>query len=182
MDACAGRRPPQGATRPDLHGEGTICIRAQTGAGEEESCQQPTKSWKLGPRLRNGFDATATPEHSGRCRQICVSRCVSYVCEQLCVPMPIDSIPSPPANAQVINDASNAAALSIMEAPPEIGNRSPGIWSVCFQGGTFDRVKQRCRLIASCHTCIDHIMCLYRASIQPVDQLHVHYRLAQVFG
>ena len=150
MDVCAGRRPPQGATRPDLHGEGTICIRAQTGAGEEESCK-PTKSRKLDGRLRYGFDATATPEHSGRCRQIRVSRCVSYVCEQLCVPMPIDSIPSPPANAQVINDASNAAALSIMEAPPEIGNRSPGIWSVCFQGGTFDRVKQRCRPVASCH-------------------------------
>ena len=63
-------------------------------------------------------------------------------------------------NAQVINDAANAAALSIMEAPPEIGNRSPGIWSVCFQGGTFDRVKQRCRLIAACHTYIDHIICL----------------------
>ena len=76
------------------------------------------------------------------------------VCEQLYIPVPtlqsfhiigsyIDSTPAQLVNAQVINDAANAAALSIMEVPPEIGNRSPGIWSVCFQGGTFDRVKQR---------------------------------------
>ena len=64
-------------------------------------------------------------------------------------------------NAQVINEASNAAANAILDSPPEIGNRSPGIWSVCFQGGTFDRVKQRCWLIASCHICTDNIICLF---------------------
>ena len=151
-----------------------------TGAGEEESGTGRTKSFKLDGRLRYRFDATAASEHSGRHRRMSVSSCVDQC--QLhrfhVVGLYIDSIPSPPVNAQVISDASNAAAMSIMEAPPEIGNRSPGIWSVCFQGGTFDRVKQRCRLIASCHTCIDHIMCLYRASIQPVEQLHVHDRLA----
>ena len=118
---------------------------------------------------------------------MCVSSCVSYVCEQLYVPVPtphrfhifglyIDSMPSPPVRAQIINDASNALAAALLDEPPQICNRSPGILSLCFQGGTFDRVKQRCRLIASCHTCIGH--CLYRASMQPVEQLHVHCRLA----
>ena len=56
-----------------------------------------------------------------------------------------DSMPPPPVNTQIINDAANAAA-AILEAPPEIGNRSPGIWRVVFQGRIFERVKQRCRI------------------------------------
>ena len=133
-----------------------------TGAGEEESGAGISKSFKLDGRLRYRFDATATSEHSGRHRRMCVSSCV-YQCPLHrfhVVGLYIDSIQSPPVNAQVISDASNAAAAALMDEPPQIGNRSPGIWSVCFQGGTFDRVKQRCRLILSCHTCIDHIICL----------------------
>ena len=113
--------------------------------------------------MRDRFDATAASEHTGRHRRMYVSSCV-YQCPLRCFRVAglyIDSIPPSPVNAQVISDASNAAAAALLDEPPQIGNRSPGIWSVCFQGGTFDRVKQRCRLIAACHICIDHIVCLF---------------------
>ena len=93
-----------------------------------------------------------------RCQNHTQTQCTSTRVEV--VGLCIDSIPSPPVKALIISDASNAAAAALLDEPPQIGNRSPGIWSVCFQGGTFDRVKQRCRLIAACHTYIDHIICL----------------------
>ena len=147
MDAHAGRRPPQGATRPDLHGEGTICIRAQTGPGCEEEAARGGVNRGSSTEACDTDSMPPPPVNTQASIAVCV-------CEQLYVPVPtlhsfhiigsyIDSTPAQLVNAQVINDAANAAALSIMEAPPEIGNRSPGIWSVCFQGGTFDRVKQR---------------------------------------
>ena len=65
---------------------------------------------------------------------------------------------------EVIDDAANAAfAASYRDQLPAQGTRKADIWSLCFQGGTFDRVKQRCRSpvalpVASCachsHDCI----------------------------
>ena len=78
-----------------------------------------------------------------------------------------DSMPPPPVNTQIINDAANAAAAAILEAPPEIGNRSPGIWSVVFQGGTFERVKQRYHIYTLQETACDIYiyMCIWQSFV-----------------
>ena len=46
---------------------------------------------------------------------------------------------------KVINNAANEAYIASLGGDvPEIGNRRSEVWSCCFQGGTFDRIKQRC--------------------------------------
>ena len=47
------------------------------------------------------------------------------------------------APTEVISDVANQEFANL-EEPPAIGSRKVDIWSVCFQGGTFDRVKERC--------------------------------------
>ena len=46
---------------------------------------------------------------------------------------------------EVIDNAANAAfAEAVGDDLPVAGGRKVDIWSLCFQGGTFDRVKERC--------------------------------------
>ena len=45
----------------------------------------------------------------------------------------------------VVDNAANAAfAEAVGNDMPAAGGRKVDIWSLCFQGGTFDRVKERC--------------------------------------
>ena len=48
------------------------------------------------------------------------------------------------APTEVVSDAANSVFVATSDAPPAIGNRKADLWSVCFQGGTFDRIKERC--------------------------------------
>ena len=46
---------------------------------------------------------------------------------------------------EVVDNAANAAfAEAVGNDMPASGGRKVDIWSLCFQGGTFDRVKERC--------------------------------------
>ena len=47
------------------------------------------------------------------------------------------------APTEVVADAANGEFANL-EEPPAIGSRKVDIWSACSQGGTFDRVKERC--------------------------------------
>ena len=52
---------------------------------------------------------------------------------------------------KVINNAANEAYIaSLGGAVPELGSRRSEVWSCCFQGGTFDRIKQRCMSLCVC--------------------------------
>ena len=47
--------------------------------------------------------------------------------------------------SEVIDNAANAAFVeAVGDDVPAAGGRKVDIWSTCFQGGTFDRVKERC--------------------------------------
>ena len=49
--------------------------------------------------------------------------------------------------SEVVDNAANAAfAEAVGNDLPASGGRKVDIWSLCFQGGTFDRVKERCRV------------------------------------
>ena len=51
--------------------------------------------------------------------------------------------------SEVIDNAANAAfAESVGDDLPAAGGRKVDIWSTCFQGGTFDRVKEQLHRIA----------------------------------
>ena len=46
---------------------------------------------------------------------------------------------------EVVDSAANAAFVEAVGSDvPSSGGRKVDIWSLCFQGGTFDRVKERC--------------------------------------
>ena len=50
-------------------------------------------------------------------------------------------------STEVVDNAANAAfAEAVGDDLPSAGGRKVDIWSLCFQGGTFDRVKERCRV------------------------------------
>ena len=42
------------------------------------------------------------------------------------------------------NDANAAFVEAVGDDIPSAGGRKVDTWSTCFQGGTFDRVKERC--------------------------------------
>ena len=47
--------------------------------------------------------------------------------------------------SEVVYNAANAAfAEAVGDDLPSAGGRKVDIWSTCLQGGTFDRVKERC--------------------------------------
>ena len=48
------------------------------------------------------------------------------------------------APTEVVSDAANTVFVANTDAPPAIGNRKADLWSACFHGGTFDRIKERC--------------------------------------
>ena len=58
---------------------------------------------------------------------------VSHVCMG-CIP------------TEVVEAAANQEFARSSDDLPSTGSRKVDIWSVCFQGGTFDRVKERCIL------------------------------------
>ena len=50
-------------------------------------------------------------------------------------------------SSEVVDNAANAAFVeTVGDDLPAAGGRKVDIWSLCFQGGTFDRVKERCRV------------------------------------
>ena len=61
--------------------------------------------------------------------------------------------------SEVVDSAANAAlAEAIGDDLPSTGGRKVDIWSLCFQGGTFDRVKERCRVLVSIAAHLSHRM------------------------
>ena len=44
---------------------------------------------------------------------------------------------------EVVEDAANQSFVGTTTEPPMTGSRKVDTWSMCFQGGTFDRVKER---------------------------------------
>ena len=98
-------------------------------------------------------------------------------------------------STEVVNDAANAAFAEKCDKPLEQGTRKAEIWSVCFQGGTFDRIKQRfgplvvhastpplpsshCTLYASILSRSSHCTRLHRR----VPSCHTRYIYPQVLG
>ena len=45
---------------------------------------------------------------------------------------------------EVVEAAANQEFARSTDDLPSTGSRKADVWSVCFQGGTFDRVKERC--------------------------------------
>ena len=45
---------------------------------------------------------------------------------------------------EVIDDAANRLFLANAKEAPATGSQKADTFSMCFQGGTFDRVKERC--------------------------------------
>ena len=61
--------------------------------------------------------------------------------------------------SEVVDNAANAAFAEVVgDAVPSTGGRKVDIWSLCFQGGTFDRVKERCRVLVSIAAHLSHRM------------------------
>ena len=63
---------------------------------------------------------------------------------------PLDNSPpadtQPPlarADTQVVQEAAIQIASEVMDEPPSVGSRTPNYWSICFQGGTFERIQER---------------------------------------
>ena len=47
------------------------------------------------------------------------------------------------ADTQVVQEAAIQIAAEVMDEPPSVGSRTPNYWSICFQGGTFERIQER---------------------------------------
>ena len=47
-------------------------------------------------------------------------------------------------STEVVNDNAEQAFIDATGEKPLPGGRRVDTWSMCFQGGTFDRVKERC--------------------------------------
>ena len=47
-------------------------------------------------------------------------------------------------STEVIDDAANRIFVAGTDEPPTTGSRKADTFSMCFQGGTFDRIKERC--------------------------------------
>ena len=47
------------------------------------------------------------------------------------------------ADTQVVQEAAQQIAAEILDEPPSVGSRSPNYWSICFEGGTFERIQER---------------------------------------
>ena len=47
------------------------------------------------------------------------------------------------ADTQVVQEAAIQIASEIMDEPPSVGSGTPNYWSICFQGGTFERIQER---------------------------------------
>ena len=47
------------------------------------------------------------------------------------------------ADTQVVQEAAIQIVSEVMDEPPSVGSRTPNYWSICFQGGTFERIQER---------------------------------------
>ena len=47
------------------------------------------------------------------------------------------------ADTQVVQEAAQQIAAEVLDEPPSVGSRTPNYWSICFQGGTFERIQER---------------------------------------
>ena len=71
---------------------------------------------------------------------VCICRCVH----------------TPGEPSEVINEDAEQAFIDATGEQPLPGGRRVDTWSMCFQGGTFDRVKERCGSslsVAAHHVC-----------------------------
>ena len=77
--------------------------------------------------------------------------------------------------SEVVETAANAAfAETVGDNMPSMGGRKVDIWSLCFQGGTFDRVKERCRVLLSTAAYLSHRMhIIVCRRIKPLCRLRV---------
>ena len=77
--------------------------------------------------------------------------------------------------SEVVDNAANAAFAEVVgDAVPSTGGRKVDIWSLCFQGGTFDRVKERCRVLVSIAAHLSHRMhIIVCRSIKPLCRIRV---------
>ena len=77
-------------------------------------------------------------------------------------------------SADVIDDAANRIFVAGTTEPPTAGSRKADTFSMCFQGGTFDRIKERCASklsVAACYACVHahlkYVLC-YRLPYKPL--------------
>ena len=47
-------------------------------------------------------------------------------------------------STEVMDDAANRIFVAGTTTPPMTGSRKADTFSMCFQGGTLDRIKERC--------------------------------------
>ena len=60
-------------------------------------------------------------------------------------------------STEVIDDAANRVVVASTTEPPMTGSRKADTFSMCFQGGTFDRIKERGEPnlpVAVCYACV----------------------------
>ena len=86
--------------------------------------------------------------------------------------------------SEVVDHAANAAfADSVGNDLPSTGGRKVDIWSLCFQGGTFDRVKERCTVWLSVAVCIAQcVHIIVCRSIKPVCLMHAVMQCDSLLG
>ena len=56
--------------------------------------------------------------------------------------------------SEAVNTAANDRFAAMTDGMPETGSRLPELWSQCYFGGTFDRMKQRS------HSCQSFVLLL----------------------
>ena len=71
---------------------------------------------------------------------------------------------------EVINEDAERAFIDATGEQPLPGGRRVDTWSMCFQGGTFDRVKERCD--SSLSVAVRHICAWTHKSVCIIHQLY----------
>ena len=62
---------------------------------------------------------------------------------------------------EVVNEAAEQSFIDATGEKPLPGGRRVDTWSMCFQGGTFDRIKERCGSLLSVAV---RYACVYRCT------------------
>ena len=83
-----------------------------------------------------------------------------------------------------MDHAANAAfATSVGSNLPATGGRKVDIWSLCFQGGTIDRVKELCTMWLPVAVCMAQCMHISVCrSIKPVCIMHAVMQCDSLLG
>ena len=103
----------------------------------------------FGPRHRLACDVLhyqhCRPFVSVECMHIGMSLCcrISYMAVRcsICI---CCRVHTPGASTEVVNEDAERTFIDATGDKPLPGGRRVDTWSMCFQGGTFDRVKERC--------------------------------------